>query len=212
MKALGMKDNKNDQQAQQPLCQQDPKNSACTVDKANTTGSQFASGEFRSANGTASTDGSLASTDGPPLGTPASSSGSGGGSSGGGMGGFGGSLGVASAGGRGSSAKSSKNAEFDGTPKINLSGGGYGSGGGGGGGSGYGGNGHGSGSGNTATASRSGLEHDEQVGKIATAAQERIRGPASNEPMGGVSSVYYLDNFTKIEKRIQSERNNLTEN
>jgi hypothetical protein len=85
-------------------------------------------------------------------------------------------------------------------------------GGGGGGGGGRGGGSSGLGkSGANPTASRTGIDGDPQAGKIAAAAEERLRGPASNEPLGGVTSVYYLDNFSKVEKRMLTERNTLQE-
>lgn len=207
--ALGAQQNQQ-QQPEQPLCTREPKNPACTVDKSSSDGgSTFTSGEFRRDDGASSTDGGLANGADPAMGTPASSSG--GGSGFGAGAGSVGSMGTASSGGnKYSKDNSSKKSSDDGTPKINMASG-YAGGAGGGGGRGGGGLG-GHGGGNGSSPSRSSVDQDQQAGRIAAAAEERLRGPASNEPLGGISSVYYLDNFTKIEKRIQNERNTLFEN
>jgi hypothetical protein len=212
MQALGMGDKGEEtanKEPETPLCTREPNNPECTVDKSTADAATFTSGEFRKDDSGSFADGNLERGEDPAFGAPASQAGGSGGASG--AAGSVGAMGTASSGGGKGGSDSSKKSEDDGSPKINLaSSGSYGGGGGGrGGGSGGGGNGS---KGSSVTASRTSLDGDRQAGKIAAAAEERLRGPASNEPMGGISSVYYLDNFTKVEKRIQNERNTLLEN
>lgn len=192
---------------QQSPCTTNPSDPQCVTDKAtNDAGSTLTSGEFRRDAGAAFADGDLAGEAAPVAGPPAAQTVSapmaGGApvnlsSSGGG-------------GGRNSPSRDrEKKSEFDGSPKINLASGF--AGGGSGGGKSGGGSGGGSKSSANPLASRASIDGDSQAGKIAQAAEDRLRGPASNEPLGGVSSVYYLDNFTKVEKRIMNERNTLQE-
>lgn len=207
MQALGMQ-SPEQQQAEVPLCTQNPNDPQCKTDTATTDGgSTLTSGEFRRDDGATTVDGALASQEAPNAGAAAQPTMSGAiaGAGGAGLGGGGGGSGGSSR-GRDSGDKKS---DFDGTPKINLAGGAMGGGGGGGGGA-RGASNPGKGGGNP-TASRTGIDNESQVGKIAAAAEERLRGPASNEPLGGISSVYYLDNFSKVEKRMITERNTLQE-
>jgi len=50
-----------------------------------------------------------------------------------------------------------------------------------------------------------------QIEKTAVERAIQQRGIASEEPMGGITSANSLDNFQKIEKRMQTERNYLNE-
>ncbi|MCC6137392.1 MAG: hypothetical protein IT287_02080, partial [Bdellovibrionaceae bacterium] len=191
---------------EQPLCTQNPNDPTCKTDTAsNDSGSTLTSGEFRRDPGSAFAEGELGTEAAPVAGAPAAQTMSApmAGGAAPNLGGGGGG------GGRSSGGPSKeKKSDFDGTPKINLASG-FGGGGGGGGKGGGGGSG-GKSSGNP-IATRTGADSDQNAGKIAQAAEDRLRGPASNEPLGGVSSVYYLDNFTKVEKRIMNERNTLQE-
>lgn len=208
LQALGKGDEKPPEEVAKPFCTENPTDPACKDDSPITTGSGLTAGEFRRGDTGAFAEGDVGTEATPLHGTPAQPSNS---SSGGGMGmpmagGGGGGLAPASARDR----ESSKKSEFDGAPKINIAGGAMGAGGGGGA-RGGGGSSLGKASGNP-IASRTGLNDENQANKAAAAAEDRLRGPASNnEPLGGVSSVYYLDNFTKVEKRMITERNTLKE-
>jgi hypothetical protein len=208
LSALGIMAPKQ-QDVAQPLCVQNPNDPTCTTDTANKeSNSQLATGDFRRDDAAALEEGTLAGEVDPasgPAATPTSS---------------GAIAGVAAAGlggGGGSSNPTArardigdKKSEFDGNPKINFAGGVMGGGSAGGGSARGGSSTIGKGVANP-IASRTTIDLDSQAGRIATAAEERLRGPASNEPMGGVTSVYYLDNFSKIEKRMLTERNTLQE-
>lgn len=209
MQALGMGEEKPPETAQQPFCTENPTDPACKEDKPVDTSSTLTAGEFRRADEGAFADGDVGTEAAPAPGAAAqqtSSSPMGGAGMGLPMGG-GGGVGTASA----RDKDSGKKSEFDGAPKINIAGGAM-NGGGGSGGRGGGGSSLGKGSGNP-IASRTGLNDENAANKVAAAAEDRLRGPASsNEPLGGISSVYYLDNFTKVEKRMITERNTLKEN
>jgi hypothetical protein len=99
--------------------------------------------------------------------------------------------------------------EVDGSPKINLAGMSGGAAGRGGGSS-MGGSLTPSKSGNSAIASRTSIDGDGKAQGVVEKALQ-ARGIASEGPLGGVSAAHSLDNFQKIEKRIQSERNQLSE-
>ncbi len=189
-----------------PFCTEYPNDPACKTDTANDTNSTLTAGEFRKGDEGTFAEGEVGSENAPAGGPAAQTSMSSpmGGMGMAGMGGGGG----APAGGK-AEKESGKKSEFDGSPKINLAGGAMGAGGGGG--NKGGGSSLGKGSGNP-IASRTGLNDENAANKLAAVAEERLRGPASNnEPLGGISSVYYLDNFTKVEKRIINERNTLKE-
>lgn len=208
LQALGAGSETPQETAQQPFCTQYPTDPACKEDKPTDTSSTLTAGEFRRDDGGAFSDGELGSESDPSSGPAAQASNSSP------MGGAGLPMMGAGAGGGGGGKSaekdSGKKSEFDGTPKINMAGGAMGAGGGGG--ARGGGSSLGKGSGNP-IASRTGLGEENQANKVAAAAEDRLRGPASNnEPLGGISSVYYLDNFTKVEKRMVNERNTLKEN
>lgn len=101
--------------------------------------------------------------------------------------------------------------EYDGKPKINLASGGFGGGPKGGAPS-LGASSLGKGSGNP-IASRTGIDADGK--SISSQAMEnamQARGLASgNGQMGGITAAHSLDNFQKVEKCIQNERNLLSE-
>lgn len=211
MQMLGMNTD-SPQQAEAPLCTREPNNPSCKTDTASvTTGGDFTTGSFRGDTSDRSSDGDLGTEADPEMGKPAAQASSGGGAMG--------SAGMPLGGGGGgvpsgmSKASGDKKSEFDGTPKINMASGFANAGGGGApGGGGRGGAGSKGGT-NNPYASRTSIDGDQQAAsKIAQAAEERLRNPANaNEPIGGITSVYYLDNFTKVEKRMTNERNTLQE-
>lgn len=207
MGALGM-GQETPETAELPFCTQYPEDPSCKTDTAVAdTGSTLTSGEFRRDDGGTLVEGDLG-TEASPVGGPAAAQTMSGPMAGASMPSLGGSGGGSGSSGR-SRSYGDRKSEFDGSPKINLAGGAM-SGGGGGGGKGGGSSLGGKSSGNP-TAGRTSLDNEQQAGKIAAAAEERLRGPASNEPLGGISSVYYLDNFSKVEKRMITERNTLQE-
>jgi hypothetical protein len=179
-------------------------NTNCSTDVATASaGTTFATGDYRAAKGNASSSNPLATgevgigTASQPTYAPAGSSGGGGGSSGGG--GFGGRMGTASASGSGG-GKGDKI-----LPSSNF--------GGGGGGGGKSASGSGGGSGKPSSygqITKSSIDDERQM-QLAVDKAMQQRGPASDGPPGGISGAFSLDNFMKVEKRIQNERNQLNE-
>jgi len=186
-------------------CTKTPYDPKCRPDiAADDDPATFTTGEVRTRGGEGDfLDSNLSGQLPVATGTPAQASysglpsGSGGGSGAAGMG-------AAGAGGFGRGAD--KKAEGDGSPKINLAS----TPGGGGGGAGMGGGRGGAHPGSGAVATRSGIDGNE---KLAAAVEKAVqqRGVASEGPMGGITAAHSLDNFQKVEKRIQSERNQLNE-
>lgn len=189
---------------QQPTCVANPNDPSCKTDTASTVGSSdFANGTFRTGKDASFSDGTLAASDGPAMGTPAQAQMSGalpGGAAGGGMGG----LGPMSP---SSSSSSGKKDEDSGAPKINLASSG-GGGGRAGGGSDFGGG---------ARAASAGVNPGKVTGsedpRLQSAVDKALqhRAVASDGPLGGISAAHSLDNFQKVEKRMQFERNQLNE-
>lgn len=175
----------------------------CSTDMAAaSTAGSFANGDYRAKSGLTSANNLAA--EGPvtagaagkvSLSSPGSGTRAGAFAGGSGFGGSGGSYGRGGDGGKDA-----------GKVAANNFGGGSGGGGKGGGGFGA----------KTAAAGRSTnnkgfvTEDKKQVASVVNKAMAQ-RGPASVGPMGGISGALSLDNFTKVEKRIESERNNLNE-
>jgi hypothetical protein len=122
-------------------------------------------------------------------------------------GGLGGGMGAGAAGASGSGRESGKKSDDSGG-KVGLASSG-GSGGGGGGSM------AGSGGARTPTPGgppgRSAVDGGDRVMQAALEKAAQQRGLASDGPAGGITGANSLDNFQKVEKRMQSERNNLNE-
>lgn len=196
--------------AELPLCSREPQNPECTTDVASKESSDFSNGKFRNGEsglieGDLGGEGDVSGGAAGPTNTA-----SGGGA---GAGGLGGAFGAGGSGNVKGKEPVAKGEAFDGAPKINVAGSTGTASPGGGNSSGGARSASGKNSGNP-LASRTSLDspdNNSAASKLAQAAEQRLRGPASNEPIGGVTSVYYLDNFTKIEKRMTNERNSLKE-
>jgi hypothetical protein len=177
-----------------------------TIDKASTNDSSFADGTGRTAYG----DEYLGSGDLaqgiPAAGNPAQAQLSGTLPGGGGAGG----MAAASTGGGFAGGSSSGKKGSDDGSKLNLASA-PGGGGGGGGGSmaGMGGNSRPGPAG--APPSRTPIDGPDKGMQAAVEKAAQQRGIASDGPAGGISGANSLDNFQKVEKRMQSERNNLSE-
>jgi len=174
-----------------------------TIDKASNNDSSFADGAARVGAGTddGSGTGDLATGQVQP-GTPASQeqlSSSPGGMMGGGM------MAPASSGGPSGLGSTGKKSDGEGS-KIGIASAGSG---GGGGGSMAGGAGKAFGAAGPITHSPIDGNDKGMAAAVEKAAQQR--GIASDGPAGGITGANSLDNFQKVEKRMQSERNNLNE-
>jgi hypothetical protein len=179
-------------------------NTNCSTDVATASaGTTYATGDYRAAKGNASSSNPLGTgevgigTASQPTYAPSGSSGGGGGSSGGG--GFGGRMGTASA----NSPSGGKDEKL--LPSSN-----FGGGGGGGGRSASGGGGGSSKPSAYGQITKSSVDDERQM-QLAVDKAMQQRGPASDGPPGGISGAFSLDNFMKVEKRIQNERNQLNE-
>lgn len=189
-------------------CITNPSGAGCTVDTAsnqplpgtlvNGTGRESSSGGYDTA--------SLNTSDVPATGKAADPSYASGTP---GFGGGGGLPMVPSSAAGGNSRGKTVAEEPEGTPKINMPGGGAGGGRGGGvstasaiGGK--------PGSGNPA-ASHTGIDGDKSLTAAAAEKALQVRGLASEGPLGGISSAHSLDNFQKVEKRFETERTQLSE-
>lgn len=202
---MGQKNkDQNPQQQRDQSCNGTKAGTGECVSVASKTSGDFATGSARAAEGKGTLSNDQLATAEASKGTPgkleySKGFGSGGGSSGSGLGGFGG----------GPSTASTKGKE---DPKegqrINF-GSGTASGGGGGRGS-FGSGGGAYNNGNTASSSRSSESMDKQVLLTAEKALQ-ARGMASDGPLGGITAAHSFDNFIKVEKRIQAERNGLYE-
>ncbi len=126
-----------------------------------------------------------------------------------GLGGGGGLPMIPSSSGGGGAKARSVAEEPDGAPKINMPGGSAGGGRGGGGGA-TAGMAMGKAGGNPA-ASRTGIDGDKSLTTATADKALQVRGLASEGPAGGISSAHSLDNFQKVEKRIETERTQLSE-
>jgi hypothetical protein len=179
-------------------------NPNCSTDVATTSsGTTFATGDYRAAKGVANASSALGSGD-VAMGTPAkqelAAASAGGGGSGSGAGGSG-------AGGRGSGAGTGAAAggkDDKALPSSNFGAGGGGgkSASGGAGGSGK--------PGAPGQITRAAIDEDRLMQAAVDKAMQQ-RGPASEGPPGGISGAFSLDNFIKVEKRMQNERNQLNE-
>lgn len=198
---------KGDGGASGDACAKDP--AQCKVDSAADTPGATLADTTRSTTEGSFLDAGLNTNDAPAMGEKVDPSmAQFGQAPGGGGGGFGGG---GSGGGPGGRGRGVAEVNADGTPKIN-----FGANGGGGGGK----NGGmpmsaastSKGSGNP-TASRVGID-DGRAGSngVGNAVDKALqaRGLASGQP-GGISAAHAFDNFQKIEKRIQTERNQLAE-
>ncbi len=187
-------------------CAKDP--AKCKVDSAtNTPGTTLSDNTTRDPGAGGFLDSGLNINDAPPMGEAAQASLAQFGQAPGGGGGMG--AGSGSGGGRG---RGVAEVNGDGTPKINLNGSGA-VGGGRQGGMGSMGGASSKGSGNP-IASRVGIDGDGRAGNgVGNAVDKALqaRGLASGGEPGGISAAHAFDNFQKIEKRIQSERNKLAE-
>lgn len=175
-----------------------------TLDKQSTADSTFTNGTGRtSSSGEYLGAGDLGSGT-PAAGTPAQvqySAGVPGGGAGGGMG----------AGASGSGSRDPGKKGTNGEPeqgKLGLAA--VGGGGGGGGGS-LAGTGKSGASGAAGAPSRTPVDGSDKSMQAAIDRAVQQRGIASDGPAGGISGANSFDNFQKVEKRMQSERNNLNE-
>jgi hypothetical protein len=196
---------KGDGGASGDACLKDP--SKCKVDVANTPpGTTLTDNTTRPAGTGGFLDPALNTNDAPPAGETVDPSMAQFGQPpvGGGGAGFGG----AGSGGPGR-ARGIPEVNADGTPKINLNAGGVG--GGKAGGMQMGAASTNKGSGNP-VASRVGIDAEGRGGSVGNAVDRALqaRGLASGQP-GGISAAHAFDNFQKVEKRIQTERNQLAE-
>ena len=190
--------------AQDTSCRGTGAGTAACTQAANNTTSDFTTGGYRDGEGAAG-EGDLAmAANDPAAGTAKGleySKGFGGGGAGGG--------GMAGAGGISpSSSRARDDIGKDNSPRINF---GAGAGGGGsGGGRGGGGGGPMMANHNNAPSTKSSEGIDKQV-QIAADKALQARGLASDGPLGGITGAHSLDNFTKVERRINAERNGLRE-
>jgi hypothetical protein len=177
-----------------------------SIDKAAVNDSAYADGAGRTAYGDEYMgSGDLAQgipAEGKPAQAQLSSSLPGGGGAGGGMG-------AASAGGGFASGRDSGKKSGDDGSKLNLASGPGGGGGGGGSMAGMGGSAKPGPAG--APPSRTAIDGPDRSMQAAIEKAAQQRGIASDGPAGGITGANSLDNFQKVEKRMQSERNNLSE-
>ena len=189
-------------------CFTQPTAPGCAVDTASTTPTAtLASGTARESSGSGFDTSALNTNDVPTSGTPVAPSYA---SATPGFGGGGGLPMMPSSSGASSGKPRSVAEEPDGSPKINMPGGAAGGGRGGGGGGSGSGMANGKVVGNPA-ASRTGIDADKNLTTAAAEKAMQVRGLASEGPVGGISSAHSLDNFQKVEKRIETERTQLSE-
>ena len=222
---LAALDNKPSQQAQQQMCGTSSTTGSSTgttdtglqstspalaaycqgtIDKASTNDSSFADGAARVGAATDGEDGSGDMLNGQVQpGTPASQGQQTSSGMGGGM--MGGMMAPASGGGPSGLGSTGKKSEGDGS-KIGIASAG---GGGGGGGSMAGGAGKSFGAAGPITHTPIDGNDKGMAAAVEKAVQQR--GIASDGPAGGITGANSRDNFQKVEKRMQSERNNLNE-
>ncbi len=188
-------------------CAKDP--AQCKVDTATDTPGATLANTTRSAGEGSFLDAGLNTNDAPPMGEKVDPSmAQFGQAPGGGGGGFGGG---GSGGGPGGRGRGVAEVNADGTPKINFGATGGGAGGKNGGMQ-MGASSINKGGGNP-VASRVGIDDGSKGGNGVSNAVDKAlqaRGLASGQP-GGISAAHAFDNFQKIEKRIQTERNKLAE-
>ena len=187
-------------------CAKDP--AQCKVDEASDTPGATLANTTRDAGTGGFLDAGLNPSDAPAMGEKVDPSmAQFGQSPGGGGGGFGGG---GSGGGPGGRGRGVAEVNADGTPKINFGATGGGAGGKNGG-MPMGTASSSKGSGNP-VASRVGIDDGSKGNGVGNAVDKALqaRGLASGQP-GGISAAHAFDNFQKIEKRIQTERNKLAE-